>query len=85
MLCNEKFISYKVINGHPHYGVKGTNELRNRLNGYVSFYQGAPSYVFPERIEKIVKCPMSKYQYESYNIKNIRLARASLVLKSQYL
>lgn len=65
---NDQFISYKINNGQPHYGIKKEKELRSRLNGYISFYQGAPSYVFPERIQKIVKCQMSHYQYDSYKI-----------------
>lgn len=65
---NEKYISYRVVKNMPIYDIKNENELRIRLNGLISYYQGAPSYVFPERIDKIVKCPMSKYQYESYKI-----------------
>lgn len=65
---NEQFISYKVKDGVPIYGLRREKELRNRLNGYISYYQGAPSYVFPERIQKIVKCPMSRYQYDCYKV-----------------
>lgn len=65
---NEQFISYKIKDGIPIYGLRKEKELRNRLNGYISYYQGAPSYVFPERIQKIVKCPMSHYQYDCYKV-----------------
>lgn len=65
---NDKYIDYKVIDNKPYYNIKNTKELRLKLNKLVSYYQGAPSYVFPERIQKIVKCPMSKYQYDSYKI-----------------
>jgi superfamily II DNA or RNA helicase len=65
---NDKYIDYKVIDNKPYYNIKNIKDLRLKLNGLISYYQGAPSYVFPERIQKIVKCPMSKYQYESYKI-----------------
>ena len=65
---NDKYIDYKVLNEKPIYDVKNESELRINLNGLVSYYQGAPSYVFPERIQKIIKCPMSKYQYECYKV-----------------
>ena len=65
---NDKYIDYKVLNNKPIYDVKNETDLRINLNGLVSYYQGAPSYVFPERIQKIIKCPMSKYQYECYKV-----------------
>jgi len=65
---NDKFLSYKIIDNKPQYDIKEVKDLRNRLNGFISFYQGAPSYVFPERIQKIIKCQMSHYQYDSYKI-----------------
>ena len=65
---NEKYIDYKVINNQPLYDIKNEKDLRLKLNGLVSYFAGAPSYVFPERIQKIIKCPMSKYQYDSYKI-----------------
>ena len=65
---NDKYIDYKIIDNKPYYNIKNIKELRLKLNKLVSYYQGAPSYVFPERIQKIVKCPMSKYQYDSYKI-----------------
>ena len=65
---NEKYIDYKIINNNPQYNIKNANQLRLKLNGLISFFSGAPSYVFPERRQKIIYCPMSKYQYESYKI-----------------
>lgn len=49
---NEKYIDYKVINNQPLYDIKNEQELRLKLNGLVSYFAGAPSYVFPERIQK---------------------------------
>ena len=65
---NDQYISYKIKDGIPYYGLKKEKDIRNRLNGFISYYQGAPSYVFPERIQKIVKCPMSRYQYDCYKV-----------------
>ena len=65
---NDLFIDYKVKDGKAEYNIQNEDKLINMLNGLVSYYPGAPSYVFPERIQKIVRCPMSKYQYESYKI-----------------
>lgn len=65
---NDLYINYKIINNKPSYNIQNENDLRLKLNGLVSYYQGAPAYVFPERIQRIVKCPMSKYQYECYRI-----------------
>ena len=65
---NEKYIDYKIIDNVPIYTIRNVHQLRLKLNGLVSYFSGAPSYVFPERRQKIIKCPMSKYQYESYKI-----------------
>ena len=65
---NEKYIDYRIIKNKPYYNIKNEDQLRLKLNGLVSFFSGAPSYVFPERKQKIIYCPMSKYQYESYKI-----------------
>lgn len=40
--------------------------FKNLIKGYVSYYRGAPPYVFPEAIVKKVKCNMSEFQYRSY-------------------
>lgn len=65
---NDEYIRYWINNGKPMYDTKNEYRLRMNLNGLVSFYQGAPDYVFPERIQKIVKCPMSRYQFDSYKV-----------------
>jgi superfamily II DNA or RNA helicase len=65
---NEKYIDYKIKNNKPHYNIKNKDDLRLKLNGLISYYQGAPFFVFPERIQRIIKCPMSKYQYECYKV-----------------
>jgi len=48
------------------YELKNANKLKKLLTGYISYYKGAPNYVFPQKIIKIVKCKMSNYQYSCY-------------------
>jgi superfamily II DNA or RNA helicase len=40
--------------------------FKNMIKGYVSYYRGAPPYVFPESNIKYIKCDMSEFQYRSY-------------------
>lgn len=52
----------------------GTYKMKNRellfelLKGYVLFSPGAPKIAFPKEIIKVIKCPMSKFQYKSYKM-----------------
>ena len=41
-------------------------KFKSIIKGYVSFFRGAPAYVFPEMKIKYVKCEMSDFQYSSY-------------------
>ena len=59
---NEEFIDYSLIS------IKNEENLMLKLNGLVSYYQGAPEYVFPIKYQKVVYCHMSKYQYNCYKI-----------------
>jgi superfamily II DNA or RNA helicase len=64
---NETFLDVKISKKNiVKYDIKNENLLKKYLSGYISYYQGAPEYVFPERREKIIKCPMSEYQYSCY-------------------
>lgn len=54
------------INGG--YALKNRELLMQMLKGYISFSPGAPKIAFPQQIIKIVKCPMSAFQYKSYKI-----------------
>jgi superfamily II DNA or RNA helicase len=47
--------------------VKNSEELANKLKGYVSYYKGAPNKVFPLKEYKVVNCKMSKYQSDLYS------------------
>ena len=48
------------------YNLKNAELLGSLLKGYISFSPGAPSHAFPKQIFKVVKCHMSKFQYECY-------------------
>ena len=48
------------------YNIKNAELLESLLKGYISFSPGAPSSAFPRQIFKVVKCHMSKFQYECY-------------------
>jgi len=52
--------------GDYSYKAKNLNMFKERIKGYVSYFRGAPPYVFPETIIKYVKCEMSEFQYKSY-------------------
>lgn len=63
-----KFINM-VVNpktGRISYTAKNLDNFKERIKGYISYYRGAPPYVFPEHKIKYVKCHMSEYQYKSY-------------------
>jgi hypothetical protein len=64
---NEMFIKTKKNkSGETIYEVKNVNKLKNMLSGYISYFKGAPDHVFPKKNLKLVKCQMSRFQYEAY-------------------
>jgi SNF2 family DNA or RNA helicase len=64
---NDMFIKTKRNkSGETIYEVKNINKLKNMLSGYISFFKGAPDHVFPKKNLKLVKCQMSRFQYEAY-------------------
>jgi superfamily II DNA or RNA helicase len=48
------------------YKLKNEDKLSKLLQGYVSYYQGAPAFVFPKTQIKYVKCKMNKFQLDAY-------------------
>ena len=48
------------------YSAKNMDIFKERIKGYVSYFRGAPPYVFPEKIIKYVKCDMNEFQYRAY-------------------
>lgn len=59
--------SKKITNSNKkYYKAKNLDMFKEMIKGYVSYYRGAPPYVFPEATIKYVKCEMSEFQYRSY-------------------
>lgn len=56
----------KRVNGVVEYKIKNEDQLKLMLKGRVSYYAGAPSYVFPKTRIQFVKCTMSKLQLRMY-------------------
>jgi hypothetical protein len=48
------------------YEVKNLDIFKSYIKGYISYYKGAPSYVFPKTELHFVRCPMSDLQYKIY-------------------
>jgi len=64
---NEMFIKMKrTKTGEVKYELKNVNKLKDMLSGYISYFKGAPDHVFPKKNLKLVKCKMSRFQYEAY-------------------
>jgi superfamily II DNA or RNA helicase len=66
---DKQFIKTTKLKQEGEYSVKTKNidEFKSIVKGYVSFFRGAPAYVFPEMKIKYVKCEMSEFQHASYN------------------
>ena len=64
---DKKFIKItKKSNGEYNVRTQNIDLFKSIIKGYISFFRGAPSYVFPEMKIKYVKCEMSDFQYASY-------------------
>ena len=64
---DKKFINSKLkLNGEYKVSTKNMDKFKSIIKGYISFFRGAPSYVFPEMKIKYVNCEMSDFQYASY-------------------
>ena len=61
---NDTFLN--ISENDNKYSLKNPDLLKSLLSGYISYYPGAPSNAFPKQILKVVKCHMSKFQYECY-------------------
>lgn len=48
------------------YETKNMDSFKELIKGHVSYYAGAPSYVFPKSVMHIVKCEMSPLQLRMY-------------------
>jgi hypothetical protein len=63
---NNFFIKTKVSNGKYNFTVKNMEIFKEKMQGFVSYFGGAPPYVFPEMKIKYIKCEMSDFQYGIY-------------------
>ena len=64
---NEMFIgSKKNKDGIIDYEMKNKDLFKETIKGYVSFFRGAPPYVFPSMKLKYVECCMSEFQFKAY-------------------
>lgn len=63
---NNFFMEKFKKGGIVYYKTKNMDILKDRLKGYISYFRGAPPYVFPTKEMKYVKCKMNDFQYKSY-------------------
>jgi len=61
------FIGVKIKNNLPVFNILNKSILKALLNGYVSYYAGAPKYTYPKKKFSYVFCKMSQLQESSYN------------------
>jgi len=64
---NKLFLDREISEDGIIYKLKNEEVLSKLLQGYVSYYEGAPSFVFPKTKIKYVKCKMEKFQSDAYN------------------
>jgi superfamily II DNA or RNA helicase len=86
----KKFIKIRNIKDNYIYSVKNLDFFKEKIKGFVSYFRGAPPYVFPEMKIKYVRCPMSEFQYNAYKTvlrneeKEHNLSRLQLKKKIAY-
>lgn len=64
-----KYLDVTYTKNGPVYKVKNIDSFKQCVKGYVSYYRGAPPYVYPQSNIKYVRVTMSDKQYRIY--KNI--------------
>jgi hypothetical protein len=50
-----------VKNNKLNIKITNKNELKEKINGYISYFKGAPDYTFPKSNINILKCKMSDF------------------------
>lgn len=64
---NKQFVhAKKREDGTYNYKMKNIELFKSYIKGYISYYLGAPSFVFPHTTIKYVNCEMSDFQYGVY-------------------
>lgn len=61
-----KFIQKNMKNGNITYTLKNVDYFKKIIRGKISYYRGAPPYVYPKMNVHFVKCEMKQFQYKSY-------------------
>lgn len=62
----DTFIESKNTSKGVVYNTKNMDLFKSYIKGYISYYKGAPSHVFPQTELHLVKCIMSDKQYQLY-------------------
>jgi hypothetical protein len=57
----------KRPNGTYMHTMTNENKFKKMIKGYISYFRGAPEFVFPEMKIKYVKCEMSSFQTKAYH------------------
>jgi len=63
---NKMFLEREITENGIIYKLKNEDKLSKLIQGYISFYEGAPAFVFPKIKIKYVKCKMNKFQSDAY-------------------
>lgn len=63
---NKEFINIIRKDDKIIYKAKNLMKFKKMIKGHVSYFRGAPDYVFPEMKIKFVRCVMSNFQYSAY-------------------
>jgi len=61
------------------YRMKNTDVFRELTSGLISFYRGAPDSTFPAKDVKVVRCVMSRFQWQCYQA--VETQEASKIFK----
>lgn len=64
---DKKFISVKKTKNDDYkVEMKNVDLFKQSIKGYISYFRGAPPYVFPEMNIKYIRCEMTPFQLSSY-------------------
>ncbi len=62
----KKFIQKHTKDSKITYTLKNMDYFKKIIRGKISYYRGAPPYVYPKMNVHIIKCEMKSFQYKSY-------------------
>ena len=83
---NKHFYDTFVSSSNGELNVINMDIFKNAIKGHISYFRGAPPYIFPEMIIKYIKCPMSDFQYKAYQDvsknENLQLTKKMLLKDS---